>query len=182
MSRPAALALCAELGVTAAMLRERALPFHREARSLVPVGLGTDGRDKLLGASAARAWPAMQQAAARDGISLLLISAFRSYAFQAALIRQKLDKGHSLADTPRRQASPGSGAPFPDSTRRRVHRLADDSRAMPSRAHTLLQVRAATRAALTACKYATCTATQGPAATCKHGQRLWSNLGVAGLL
>lgn len=107
MSRPAALALCAELGITTAMLRERALPFHREARSLVPVGLGTDGRDKLLRASAARAWSAMRQAAARDGISLLLISAFRSYAFQAALIRQKLDKGRSLAEVLKVNAPPG---------------------------------------------------------------------------
>lgn len=107
MSRKVALALCAELGITAAMLRERALPFHREARALVPVGLGTDGRDKLLRAPAARAWLAMRQTAAQEGVALLLISAFRSYAFQAALIRQKLDKGRSLAEVLTVNAPPG---------------------------------------------------------------------------
>ena len=48
---------------------------------------------------------------------------------------------HTQGTLARRAASapgdgPESGAPFPDSTRRRVRRLADDSRAMPSRAHT----------------------------------------------
>lgn len=96
MSRAEVRALCGELGITPDWLKARGLPFHVEARHLTPVGLGTDGRDKLLHRPAARAWLAMRVAAAKDGIELQLVSAFRSYAFQAALIRSKLQRGLSL--------------------------------------------------------------------------------------
>ncbi len=107
MSRAAALACCAELGITAPMLRARRLRFFAEARRLTPVGLGTDGRDKLLAPAAARAWQAMREAAERDGIALLLISGFRSTDFQAALIRAKLQRGVSLDEVLRINAPPG---------------------------------------------------------------------------
>src|SRR3546814_21075468 len=68
----------------------------REARSLRAVGLGTDGRDKLLVAGAALAWRAMHDAAAIDGVELLLISAFRSIEFQAALVRDKRAPGITI--------------------------------------------------------------------------------------
>jgi D-alanyl-D-alanine carboxypeptidase len=71
-------ALLLEFGIARALLRRRGLQRHREARSLTPVGLGTDGRDKLLTPAAARAWLSMRDAAARDGVTLLLVSAFRS--------------------------------------------------------------------------------------------------------
>lgn len=96
MSRAEVRALCSELGITPEWLKARGLPFHVEARHLTPVGLGTDGRDKLLHRPAARAWLKMRSAAAKDGVDLLLVSAFRSYAFQAALIRGKLQRGSSL--------------------------------------------------------------------------------------
>ena len=96
MSRAEVRALCGELGITHEWLKARGLPFHVEARHLTPVGLGSDGRDKLLHRPAARAWLAMRTAAAKDGIELQLVSAFRSYAFQAALIRSKLQRGLAL--------------------------------------------------------------------------------------
>ena len=96
MSRAEVRSLCGELGITPEWLKARGLPFYVEARHLTPVGLGTDGRDKLLHRPAARAWLAMRRAAAKDGIELQLVSAFRSYAFQAALIRGKLQRGMAL--------------------------------------------------------------------------------------
>lgn len=107
MSRRRAQALGAALGITPALLAGRPLSFHGEARSLVPVGLGTDGRDKFLVAGAARAWRTMQAAAALDGVELLLISAFRSYAFQASLIEAKLQRGRTLAEVLAINAPPG---------------------------------------------------------------------------
>lgn len=107
MSRAEARSLCGELGITPEWLKARGLPFHVEARHLTPVGLGTDGRDKLLHRPAARAWLKMRSAAAQDGIELLLVSAFRSYAFQAALIRGKLQRGSSLDEVLCINAPPG---------------------------------------------------------------------------
>lgn len=100
-------ALHAELGITAEMLRSRGLRAHAEAQRLQPVGLGTDGRDKLLVPAAARAWQSMRAAAAADGIELLLVSAFRGVEFQAALIRNKLKKGVPIAEVLRVNAPPG---------------------------------------------------------------------------
>lgn len=107
MSRAQALANCAELGISTSRLRTRRLRFFAEARRLAPVGLGTDGRDKMLAPKAAYAWLAMREAAALDGVELLLISGFRSVEFQAALIRAKLQRGIPLEEVLRVNAPPG---------------------------------------------------------------------------
>ena len=96
-----------ELGADAALLRDRALPLFADARQLRCVGLGTDGRDKFLAPPAADAWQAMCEAATQDGVELLLISAFRSFDFQQALIRGKLAKGRSIAEILTVNAPPG---------------------------------------------------------------------------
>jgi D-alanyl-D-alanine carboxypeptidase len=107
MSRARAHAACVALGITPALLRARALPYHAEARRLQPVGLGTDGRDKMLAPAAATAWLALCNAAQRDGIALRLISGFRSIDFQAALIAAKLARGAVLNEVLRINATPG---------------------------------------------------------------------------
>lgn len=107
MSRAQALANCAELGISAQLLRTRHLRFFAEAKRLAPVGLGTDGRDKMLAPKAAHAWLAMREAATLDGVELLLISGFRSFEFQAALIRAKLQRGIPLEEVLRVNAPPG---------------------------------------------------------------------------
>lgn len=104
---PELIPVWATLGIEAALIHDRALPVYREARHLVPVGLGTDGRDKLLSPGAAAAWTEMKAAAARDCIELLLISGFRSYAYQAALIEYKLRRGDTLDAVLRINAPPG---------------------------------------------------------------------------
>ncbi|MFT4045477.1 MAG: D-alanyl-D-alanine carboxypeptidase family protein [Solimonas sp.] len=107
MRDPRVAALHGELGITPQMIAARGLRAHAEARTLRPVGLGTDGRDKLLVPAAARVWLALCDAAARDGIELCLISAFRSVEFQAALIRGKLARGQTITDVLRVNAPPG---------------------------------------------------------------------------
>ena len=99
--------LLRELGVKPVELRRRGLKRYAQARTLTPVGLGTDARDKLLRPLAAKAWFAMREAAAGEGIELLLISAFRSVDYQMHLIRSKLDRGMSIDDILRVNAPPG---------------------------------------------------------------------------
>lgn len=100
-------ALWVELEIPPSLVKARRLPLYGEARRLTPVGLGTDGRDKVLIPSAAAAWIAMRDAAARDEVALLLVSAFRSYAFQARLIRDKRAKGRTIDEILTVNAPPG---------------------------------------------------------------------------
>lgn len=95
------------LGADGDLARRRHLPIHPEARRLICVGTGTDGRDKFLTPAAAVAWQAMRDAAAGHGVALLLISAFRSFDYQLALIRGKLAKGRDIDDILRINAPPG---------------------------------------------------------------------------
>jgi len=95
------------LGITPERIAQRGLPHFDEARQLAPAGLGPDGRDKFLTPTACAAWTALRGAAQADGIALLLVSGFRSYAFQAALIRAKLERGMTLEQVLRINAPPG---------------------------------------------------------------------------
>lgn len=95
------------LGIPESLPERRGLTLFTEAQRLAPVGLGTDGRDKLLTPVAARAWLRMRRHAAADGIDLRLISAFRGVDFQAALVRAKLDRGVALDEILRVNAPPG---------------------------------------------------------------------------
>lgn len=106
-ARAAVDALLAVLGVDRASLRRRGLKAYPEARRLTPVGLGTDGRDKLLTPAAAKAWLSMRSAAQIEGIDLRLVSAFRSAEYQMVLLRARLDRGESLEQALKINAPPG---------------------------------------------------------------------------
>lgn len=95
------------LGIAADWPGQRGLQLIAEARNLSPVGLGSDGRDKLLTPGAARAWRALRAEATTDGIDLQLVSAFRSVEFQTALIRTKLQRGMPIDEVLRINAPPG---------------------------------------------------------------------------
>jgi D-alanyl-D-alanine carboxypeptidase len=95
------------LGAPGDLVEQRRLPIHADAQRLTPVGVGTDGRDKFLTPAAAAAWLAMREAAQKDGVELLLVSAFRSFDFQLALIRNKLAKGRSIDEILTVNAPPG---------------------------------------------------------------------------
>jgi D-alanyl-D-alanine carboxypeptidase len=82
--------------------------LHPEARRLVVIGRACDdGRILKLTPSAAKSWRAMQAAAASDDVILLPLSAFRSVARQARVIRRKLAAGHTIEDILRVNAVPG---------------------------------------------------------------------------
>ena len=79
-------------GIPEAILQQRGFIAQQEAVTLVLAETGTDGRQYLLTPAACTAWHAMKQAAAADGVALLMISAFRSVERQAEIIRDKLNR------------------------------------------------------------------------------------------
>jgi D-alanyl-D-alanine carboxypeptidase len=100
--------LWADLGIDEADLRRRGLPFHAEATVTVVADHDPDDhREIRLLPGAAKAWRVMREAAAVDGIVLWACSGFRDYAYQAGLIRRKLDAGAGLADALAVVAAPG---------------------------------------------------------------------------
>lgn len=97
----------ARLGIPDDYAVARHLPVQREARKLVRIGRNDDGRILRLTPAAAAAWRRLQAAAARDGLTLLPISAFRSVARQTRIIRQKLAAGERIGSILRFVAAPG---------------------------------------------------------------------------
>jgi D-alanyl-D-alanine carboxypeptidase len=81
--------------------------FYADATDLVDVGPNLVGRMQRLTPRAAGQWAAMAGAAGQDGIRLLLVSGFRSFEYQAELIRKKLQSGQALADILTVNAAPG---------------------------------------------------------------------------
>ncbi len=97
----------ARLGIPADYARARHLPVQREAGVLVAIGRNPDGRTIRLAPRTAAAWRRMHAAAAKDGITLLPISGFRSVTRQTRIIRQKLAAGKRIDDILRFVAAPG---------------------------------------------------------------------------
>lgn len=83
------------------------LPRYAEAVELVEVEVNFAGRMQRLTPDTAAAWRNMQQAALAEGIELQLVSGFRSIAYQAELLQQKLAAGQSITHVLQVNAAPG---------------------------------------------------------------------------
>jgi D-alanyl-D-alanine carboxypeptidase len=99
--------LHAELGIPEDYDRDGARPTFAEATELVDVGPNLVGRMQRLTPATAEKWAEMQAAAAADGVTLLLVSGFRSVDYQARLIRKKINAGQSLSEILAVNAAPG---------------------------------------------------------------------------
>lgn len=95
------------LGIPADYAERRGMPLQAEARELVSIGPGPDGRDIRLSPPAAAAWARMRADASAAGIDLVAISGFRSAERQAEIIRGKLAAGGSIDEILRVVAAPG---------------------------------------------------------------------------
>lgn len=84
----------------------RLKPFP-EAAELVSVGRDIYEREQKLAPNAAAAWHEMKSAAENDGITLLLVSAYRSVACQRQIIERKLANGQLMEQILRVNAAPG---------------------------------------------------------------------------
>ena len=96
-----------ELGIPAAYGEGDGPPVYEEALELVEVGLNLVGRMQRLTPQAAEKWHAMVAAAEADGVTLMIVSGYRSYEYQAALIRKKIDAGQAITDILAVNAAPG---------------------------------------------------------------------------
>lgn len=96
------------LGIPADYGVQRHLPWQREAARLVTIGpAADDGQPVRLAPRAAAAWARMQAAAARESVTLLPLSGYRSVQRQAKIVRAKLAAGHSIGHILRLVAAPG---------------------------------------------------------------------------
>jgi D-alanyl-D-alanine carboxypeptidase len=97
----------AELGIPASHATDRPMPLHGEAEDLVSVGLDIHGRERHLAPHAAAAWTELQAAARGDGITLLLVSAFRSLEYQRQIFDRKIAAGEALEQILKVNTPPG---------------------------------------------------------------------------
>lgn len=100
-------AYLAELGISPELIAARGFSAHFEPKTLVLVEKDNNNRELFLTSEATVAWRQLKSAAARDGESLFLVSAFRSIERQAEIIRQKLNKGILLHEILAVNAPPG---------------------------------------------------------------------------
>jgi D-alanyl-D-alanine carboxypeptidase len=96
-----------ELGIPETYGLDPKLPRYAEARRLVDVEPNIVGHVQRLSGATAVAWRDMKTEAAAHGVSLLLVSGFRSIERQAELIRRKLAAGQSLEAILRVNTAPG---------------------------------------------------------------------------
>jgi D-alanyl-D-alanine carboxypeptidase len=82
-------------------------PVFEEAVDLVDVGPNLVGRMQRLAPETAARWAEMVDAAAADGVTLLIVSGFRGIDYQARLIRKKINAGQVLSDILSVSAAPG---------------------------------------------------------------------------
>jgi D-alanyl-D-alanine carboxypeptidase len=99
--------ILSELGIAAARLHARGLQRQLEASDLEVAETGHDGREHLLVPAAAEAWREMKAAALDDGETLFIVSAFRSVARQAEIVRGRLRSGASIEEILAVCAAPG---------------------------------------------------------------------------
>jgi zinc D-Ala-D-Ala carboxypeptidase len=95
------------LGIPSTYASTCGMPLQQECVNLVDTELDVFGRQPRLDARAFAAWTEMKKAAARDGIELQLVSAFRSVAYQRDLIQRKLARGETIAAILSVNAAPG---------------------------------------------------------------------------
>lgn len=103
----AVVAEARRLGVPPDYSRRRGLRLVREPRALACIGEDIHERTQWLAPRAARAFARLRDAAARDGVELQVVSAFRSAEYQLGIVRRKLELGQSVDEILRVSAAPG---------------------------------------------------------------------------
>ena len=74
------------------------MPFHKEASVLQDADYGREGRLYRLAPPAATAWSELRPHAGRNGVENFLYSGFRSYEFQAELIRGRFARVQNIKE------------------------------------------------------------------------------------
>ena len=95
------------LGIPATYHKTTKLDCFSSPAVLVSIGADVFGRPQRLEQRAASAWFAMRDHAKSDGITLQVVSAYRSAEYQAEVIQRALDKGDRIEQILQRVAAPG---------------------------------------------------------------------------
>lgn len=95
------------LGVPRDYGRVRRLRLQHEPARLISIGPDIHGRTQWLQPRPARALARICEAAARDGIELQVVSAFRSIEYQFGILERKLARGQTMDEVLRVSAAPG---------------------------------------------------------------------------
>ncbi|MDA0995120.1 MAG: D-alanyl-D-alanine carboxypeptidase family protein [Proteobacteria bacterium] len=96
-----------ELGIPTEYGQIDGRPYYAEATDLVDVGPNLVGTMQRLTPLTAARWRQMVDAASGDGVRLLIVSGYRSFDYQAELIRRKLDSGQNIDEILTVNAAPG---------------------------------------------------------------------------
>ncbi|MYD45507.1 MAG: M15 family metallopeptidase [Gammaproteobacteria bacterium] len=99
--------LHASLGIPATYPKTTKLACYSAPAVLVSIGDDVYGRPQRLEQQAATAWFAMRDHAHSDGITLQVVSAYRSAEYQAEVIQRSLDKGDQIEQILQKIAAPG---------------------------------------------------------------------------
>ena len=83
------------------------LKFYKDAIDLIDVGPNVVGVNQRLSKKTALQWDELLKAAAEDNISIIIVSGYRSFNYQANLIQKKLEKGIDIKDILKVNAPPG---------------------------------------------------------------------------
>lgn len=100
-------AILQELGIPEDYAVSRGLSLQQEETVLDVARLLSNGQTIQLSPPALSQWNGLVAAATRDGITLLLISGFRSVDHQRSIIKGKLAKGISMLEILKVNAAPG---------------------------------------------------------------------------
>jgi D-alanyl-D-alanine carboxypeptidase len=96
-----------ELGIPDDYGLDGVKPLFDEAVGLVDAGPNLVGRMQRLTPDTAASWQQMLAAARDDGVTLLMVSGFRDFEYQASLIRKKINAGQKLGEILAVNAAPG---------------------------------------------------------------------------
>ena len=109
MPSPHSLSIIEQLGISPATIARRGLREFAEAdaKTLEWVETAADGCEHRLIPVAAAAWCALTAAAQADGLTLIMISSFRSVQRQAEIIHSKLAIGQTIDEILMSVAPPG---------------------------------------------------------------------------
>lgn len=96
-----------ELGGDPGLVAARNLPTYSDALELVVADTSQSGIEHRLTPEAARTWQSMKKQAASEQVSLILVSGYRSFERQFAILRHRLERGESIDRLLARLAPPG---------------------------------------------------------------------------
>ena len=95
------------LGIPADYAARTGLVQQRSPDDLVDIGVDVFDRPQRLRMEAANAWTGLVEAASSDGVTVQLVSAYRSLEYQVDLIKRKVEAGESIGEILTHIAAPG---------------------------------------------------------------------------